>query len=171
MSFELLGLVLRVSVMYVYALALLRLSGKQSVRDLTAMDFIVTTIIGDLFDDVFWQEVPLLSGLVGFGTVMLVHILVCFLTSRNKAILRLVSPARALVIQNGRLLMENLQRERLRRETVLFEMRIQKEDDLESIQEARLEPSGECSFIKTKDSQQIRKEEIEHFQWGKPYYR
>ena len=51
MELDLTGIVFRVSVMYLYALALLRISGKQSVSHLTTLDFIVTLIIGDLFDD------------------------------------------------------------------------------------------------------------------------
>ena len=64
MELDLTGIILRVSVMYLYALALLRISGKQSVDHLTALDFLITLIIGDLFDDIFWAEVTIPHGLV-----------------------------------------------------------------------------------------------------------
>jgi uncharacterized membrane protein YcaP (DUF421 family) len=171
MPLDPIGVALRVTLMYFYALFLVRLSGKQSIRHLTTMDFVVITIVGDLFDDVFWKEVPVLSGLAAFAAVVLVHILVSYVASRNKTVLRLVSPAPALIIQNGRLVIENLRRERLRREAVLFEMRLGKEDDLQSVREARLEPNGQCSFLNTEDSKPIQKKEMKHFQWGKPYHR
>ena len=72
------GIALRVTIMYLYALALVRLAGKQSLGQLTGMDFVVTLIIGDLFDDVFWVEVPIVQGLVAFATVVFVHMLVTF---------------------------------------------------------------------------------------------
>jgi uncharacterized membrane protein YcaP (DUF421 family) len=56
MDLDLTGIVFRVSIMYVYALALVRIAGKQSLGQLTPMDFVVTLIIGDLFDDIFWAE-------------------------------------------------------------------------------------------------------------------
>ena len=118
MELDLTGIIFRVSVMYLYALALLRISGKQSVGHLTALDFIVTLIIGDLFDDIFWAEVPILQGMVAFAAITLVHILVTYLASRNRSIHRLVVSPPRLVVEDGRLAQENLQRERLRPETV-----------------------------------------------------
>ncbi len=53
MDLDLTGIALRVSVMYIFALVLVRMAGKQSLGQLTPMDFVVTLIIGDLFDDVF----------------------------------------------------------------------------------------------------------------------
>jgi uncharacterized membrane protein YcaP (DUF421 family) len=107
MELDLTGIIFRVSIMYVYALALVRISGKQSLGHLTPMDFIVTLIIGDLFDDVFWADVPLAEGMVGFVTIILVHILVTFVTSRNASIYWLLaSPARSLS-EEGRLVQKN----------------------------------------------------------------
>ena len=70
-NLDLTGVIFRVSIVYLYALALVRLSGKQSISQLTAMDFVVTLIIGDLFDDVFWVEVPVLQGMVAFAVLII----------------------------------------------------------------------------------------------------
>ena len=154
------GIALRVSIMYIYALALVRISGKQSLGQLTPMDFIVTLIIGDLFDDVFWVEVPLLDGLVAFATIVLAHILVTLVTSRNTSIYwMLASPARPL-IKDGRLILENLQREWMRPETIESEMRLQGEEHPREIKEARLEPSGQVSVIKEPSSKPVPKKDI-----------
>ena len=67
---ELIGIALRVSVMYLYVLAIMRLSGKRSLGAITPFDFVVTVIVGDMFDDVFWAEVPLSKGLVGVTTIV-----------------------------------------------------------------------------------------------------
>ena len=68
MELSLTGIIVRISFIYVYALALVRISGKQTLGQLTPMDFIVTLIIGDLFDNVFWAEVPVIEGIVAFTT-------------------------------------------------------------------------------------------------------
>ena len=159
MELDLTGIIFRVSVMYLYSLALLRISGKQSVGHLTALDFIVTLIIGDLFDDVFWAEVPILQGMVAFAAITLVHILVTYSASRNQSVHRLVSSPPRLVVENGRLAQENLQRERLRPETVQFELRLQGEEHLRDIREARVEPSGKVSVLKTSAGKPVRRKD------------
>jgi uncharacterized membrane protein YcaP (DUF421 family) len=159
MELDLTGIVLRVSLMYVYALVLVRIAGKQSLGQLTPMDFIVTLVIGDLFDDVFWAEIPVVQGMVGFATVILVHVLVTFISSRNTSIYRmLASPARPL-IEQGRLAQKNLQMERMRPEDVQFELRLKGEEHPREIKEARLEPSGQVSVIKQPASKPVQKKD------------
>jgi uncharacterized membrane protein YcaP (DUF421 family) len=148
MDLDLTGIIFRVSIMYVYALALVRIAGKQSLGQLTPMDFVVTLVIGDLFDDVFWAEVPLAEGMVGFASIILIHILFTFVTSRNTSIYwAFASPARPL-IEAGRLVQKNLQIERIRAEDVQFELRLKGEEHMREVKEARLEPSGQVSVIK-----------------------
>lgn len=159
MELDLTGIIVRVSVMYVYALALVRISGKQSLGQLTPMDFIVTLIIGDLFDDVFWADVPILEGMVGFATIILVHIFVTFITSRSKSIyLMIASPAR-LLIEEGRLVQKSLELERIRPEDVQFELRLKGEEHMRETKEARLEPSGQVSVIKRPASKPVPKKD------------
>src|SRR5687767_5590786 len=137
MELDLTGIILRVSIMYVYALALIRISGKQTLGQLTPMDFVVTLIIGDLFDDVFWAEVPVIEAMVAFATIVLAHMLVTFITSRNTSLYwMLASPARPL-IEEGRLVQKNLQKERIRGEDVQFELRLKGEEHMREVKEAR----------------------------------
>jgi uncharacterized membrane protein YcaP (DUF421 family) len=159
MELDLTGIIFRVSIMYVYALALVRISGKQSLGHLTPMDFIVTLIIGDLFDDVFWAEIPLIQGMVGFATIILVHILVTYVTSRNTPIYwALASPARPL-IKDGRLVQKNLQLERIHAEDVQSELRLKGEEHMREVKEARLEPSGQVSVIKDPSNKPVSKKD------------
>ena len=159
MELDLTGIIFRVSVMYLYALALVRISGKQTLGQLTAMDFIVTLIIGDLFDNVFWAEVPVMEGMVAMAVVVVLHMLVTFVTSRNKSIYRaLASPARPLV-EEGRIVQNNLQLERMRPEELQSALRLKGEEHLREIKEARLEPSGQVSVIKLRDNKPVNKKE------------
>ena len=159
MELDLTGIIARVSIMYVYALVLVRISGKQSLGQLTPMDFVVTLIIGDLFDDVFWAEVPVIEAMVAFATIVLAHILVTFITSRNTSLYwMLASPARPL-IEEGRLVQKNLQLERIRAEDVQFELRLKGEEHMREVKEARLEPSGQVSVIKNPSNKPVQKKD------------
>jgi uncharacterized membrane protein YcaP (DUF421 family) len=160
MEISLTGIIIRISFIYVYALALVRISGKQTLGQLTPMDFIVTLIIGDMFDNVFWGEVPVIEGVVAFTTVTILHMLVTFFTSRNTSLYwMLASPARPLV-EEGRLVQKNLQRERIRPEEVQFALRLNGTEHMREVKEARLEPSGQVSVIKHPANKAIQKKDI-----------
>lgn len=153
------GIALRVTIMYLYALALVRLAGKKSLGQLTGMDFVVTLIIGDLFDDVFWVEVPIVQGLVAFATVVFVHMLVTFISSRNVRFYRLITSPERLLVENGRLMLKNLQLERMHADNVQSELRTQGEEHLKNVKEARLEPGGQLSLIREPESKPLPKKD------------
>jgi uncharacterized membrane protein YcaP (DUF421 family) len=98
--------------------------------------------------------------MVGFGTIIFVHILVTFMSARNTLVHQLVASSPRLVVQRGRLVQENLQRERTRPETVQFEMRLKGDEHLKDVEEARWEPKGQVSIIKTKTSKPVKKKDI-----------
>lgn len=158
-NLELTGIIFRVSVMYLYALALVRIAGKQSLGQLTAMDFVVTLIIGDLFDDVFWAEVPIVQAIVAFAVIVLVHMLTTFASSRSISFYRWVTPPKRLLIENGKLAQKNLQREWIRPETLQSDLRCKGEEHLREIKQAWLEPSGQVSVIKDSTSKPVQKKD------------
>lgn len=160
---DLTGIALRVSVMYLYALVLVRISGKQSIGQLSSMDLVITLIIGDLFDDVFWVEVPLVQGLVAFATIILVHLLVTYLTSRSKRIDQLVNSTPRALLEDGKLVQEGLQREWMRQETLLYELRLTGEEHPRQVRKAFLEPEGKVSVIKAESNQPVKKKDLRLF--------
>jgi uncharacterized membrane protein YcaP (DUF421 family) len=97
--------------------------------------------------------------MVGFATIILVHMLVTFVTSRNTSIYWIfASPARPL-IETGRLVQKNLQIERMRAEDVQFELRLKGEEHMREVQESRLEPSGQVSVIKDSSYKPVPKKD------------
>lgn len=163
MELDLTGIIFRVSIMYLYVLALVRISGKQSIGQLTAMDLVVTLIIGDLFDDVFWAEVPLMQGMVGFATVVLSHMLVTYLTSRSQVIDQLVNSPPRVLIEAGKLVPEGLQHEWMRQETLQYELRLNGEEHPKEIKVATLEPEGQVSVIKAASNEPVKKKDLRLF--------
>lgn len=69
-----LRIAVRALVAYVFALVLTRLSGHQTVKQADATTFVVALIIGDMFDDLLWAEVPAAQFVVGVGTLFLVQV-------------------------------------------------------------------------------------------------
>lgn len=73
MDLDPLRLVVRVLIAYFVIFALLRLTGKTTVRHATPFDFVIALILGDLVDDALWAEVPMSVFLVASGSLFLVH--------------------------------------------------------------------------------------------------
>jgi uncharacterized membrane protein YcaP (DUF421 family) len=146
--------------MYLYALALVRISGKESIGQLTSMDLIVTLIVGDLFDNVFWAEAPVVQGLVAFATIIMAHMLVTYLSSRSKFIHRLVNSPPRLLIEDGKLVQEGLQREWMRQETLQSELRLLGEEHPREIKQAFLETEGQTSVIKEDANRPVQKKDL-----------
>ena len=154
------SILIRVTAMFLLALFLVRISGKQSIGELSTMDFVVITILGDPFDSVIYSEVTIAEGVVAFSTVTLLHILVTFLTSRSNTFFRIVSSPPRLLIENGMVQGNGLAIERQRPEILASEMRINGEDQLQEVQEARLESNGKLSVLKKPSSKTAQKQDL-----------
>jgi uncharacterized membrane protein YcaP (DUF421 family) len=121
------------------------------------MDFVVTLIIGDLFDDVFWAEVPIVQGIVALAVVVLLHFLTTFASSRSISFYRLVTSPERLVIEDGKLVQKNLEREWMRPETLQSDLRTKGEEHPREVKEAWIEPQGKLSAIKDPTSKPVQK--------------
>jgi uncharacterized membrane protein YcaP (DUF421 family) len=64
----------RVLFAYIWALILVRISGKRTIRGGDVPSFIVAVVIGDMFDDLFWAEVSMAQFVIGLGALMLAHL-------------------------------------------------------------------------------------------------
>ena len=156
----LIGIALRITFIYFYALLLLRLTGKRSIGTLSALDLVVTLIAGDMFDDIIWAEIPLSQGLVGMSMVVLLHSLVAYASWKSKRIERLVSAAPTRVVLNGKLLPGNLLSQRTPAADVEASLRSRGEDKLEEIREACWEPSGQLSALKMEPAKPVAKRDL-----------
>ena len=166
MDLTLLSILIRVSAMYLIALAFIRVVGKPSIGELSTMDFVVITILGDGLDSVIYGEVPILQGVVSFATIVLAHLLVSYLSSQSMFVFRLANAPPRILIRKGVVLGEALQAERMRMEMVESEMRLNREDQREEVKEATLETNGKLSVIKNRGAKPVQKKDLKLFRQG-----
>lgn len=157
---DVVGVVVRATAMYVYAVAVMRISGKRAMRQLSIPDAVAIFIVGDMFDDIFWGEIPLAVGVVGVGTVVLVHLLLEWGIWRWLWFDRLVESKPRLLVRNGEMLPDGLARERLRRDDLVWELRTKGEDDLNEVKEAYQEPADHLSVVKHEDCRPAQKRDL-----------
>jgi uncharacterized membrane protein YcaP (DUF421 family) len=157
---DLVGVALRILVMYLFALALLRVSGKRTIGDLSPMDFIITMAVGDMFDDVIWAEVPLAQGIVGFTVFILCHFLVNLGGWASQPFLRVVSGEARRLLHQGQVDRRALAAERMHPETFAQELRQLGEDDPQEVELACLETSGAVSLLKLKPARPLQRRDV-----------
>jgi uncharacterized membrane protein YcaP (DUF421 family) len=157
---DLLGIAVRISISYVFILCLLRLAGKRSIGELTSLDFVVTLIIGDLFDDIFWAEVPLSQGFTAISTIILLHTLLSYFECRYVSIHKLVTSPQTLMVKMGNFVQAGIIKERLPEDEIMADLRISQVEELAEVREASLEPSGRLSVFKVDEAKPAQKKDL-----------
>jgi len=69
-----LRIVVRIVFAYLVVLAFTRISGSRTLQRSDASSFVIALVIGDMFDDVFWSEVPVSQFVVGVATLFVLHL-------------------------------------------------------------------------------------------------
>jgi uncharacterized membrane protein YcaP (DUF421 family) len=67
-------IVVRVVFTYIVLMAMVRASGKRTVRHASPFDFTLTLILGDMVDDLLWGEVDASVFAVAAGALVMVHL-------------------------------------------------------------------------------------------------
>lgn len=87
---------------YVFALILVRLSGKRVVAQATPFDFAMALVLGDLFDDLMWAEVPASQFVVAAGSIFLPAAAVEVASCRNGRVYDFFNGLPAVVVRDGK---------------------------------------------------------------------
>jgi uncharacterized membrane protein YcaP (DUF421 family) len=144
---DLLGIILRISVIYLYALAAVRLSGKRGIKAIAPFDVVVGALLGDLFDDIFLGETALAEGIVAITTVIVLHLLMSYASYRSTRFAHLVGSRRTILAREGRAVEAGLRHERMRQEDLQVQLRQHGVEQMDEVRELGLEPSGQTSVL------------------------
>jgi uncharacterized membrane protein YcaP (DUF421 family) len=141
-------LALRSIVAFLFILALTRIVGRRELSSMEPFDVILLVVIGDLVQQGVTQNDQSVTGIVIVLSVMtLMTAGVAFVNFRFRRLRPLIEGRPVVLIEDGRLIDENVKRERLTIGEVHAEARLQQIDSLESVRLAVLETSGRISFI------------------------
>lgn len=155
-------LLVRVTVMYGAALLALRLSGKRGLHHLSALDFLIVLLIGDLFDDAFWGDVAMAQALTALFALAGAHILATLAAAHSTLIERWVCGGPTALVRDGLVQEAGLRRERLGRRTFGELLRLRGYDRGEEHELARfdLEPGGQVSLRPRSQAMELRRRDV-----------
>ncbi len=133
---------------YLWLVALVRVSGKRTLAQLNAFDFIVTVALGStlatvlLSSTVSWSE-----GALALGLLALLQFIVAAISSRLPFVQRVVTSAPTLLLRDGHVITETLIQERVTEASLRQAVRAAGIGGLEKVAAVVLESNGKLSVI------------------------
>ncbi|KYZ75321.1 hypothetical protein AXX12_14295 [Anaerosporomusa subterranea] len=148
--------IIRSIISFFILLVLVRLMGKQQVAQLTFFDYVVGITIGSIASTLSVQvNESLMSTLAGLATWAVLAILLAYLSMHNVKLRNLVDGEPTVVIENGKILENNLNQIRIPIEHLLSELRTMGVFNISDVQSALFEPGGKISVQKKFQKQPV----------------
>jgi uncharacterized membrane protein YcaP (DUF421 family) len=141
--------VLRALVVYLFLLTVFRIAGKRSLAQITTFDFVLILIIGEATQQaLLGDDFSIINAFVVIGTLMFLELGFSLLKKWWPALDPLMDSVPLVIVDNGRLVEQRLQRERVDVHDVLAAARERHGlERLDQIKYAVLERSGGISIV------------------------
>ena len=138
----------RTVILYFILMTGLRLMGKRQIGELEPSELVLTLIISDLAA-VPMQDfgIPLVNGLFPIITLLCLSMLLSFLSLKSIRFRSLICGHPTVIIQEGKVLQQNMARNRFTVDELYEQLRTQGYSDISSIKYAVLETSGQISVL------------------------
>ena len=138
----------RTIILYLVLIMVIRLMGKRQIGQMEPSEFVVTMLVANLAA-IPMQDggIPLYSGLVPILTVLGVELVLSSLALRSIRLRRLLCGKPVILIENGRILQENLRSTRVTMDELMGHLREKDVLDVQTVQYAILETNGNLSVF------------------------
>ena len=139
---------LRTSVLYIILIGVIRIMGKRQIGQMEPSEFVVTMLAANLaaipMED---SGIPLYSGVVPIVTVLGVELVLSGISMGSIRFRRILCGKPVILIENGRILRENLLKTRVTLDELTGHLREKDVLDLTTVQYAILETNGNLSVF------------------------
>ena len=140
--------ILRSVVVYLFLLLAFRFTGKRQVGQLTPFDLIVLLIIANVVQNaVIGNDNSLGGGLLGAVVILAMNWAVVMATYRFKSLRRLMAGEPTLLVHNGRIFHDRMEREHISMDDLNAALRKSGIADILQVRFAVLEENGQIGVI------------------------
>ena len=156
--------ILRPILVYAFLIVGLRLAGKRELAQLNPFDLVVLlTLSNTVQNAIIGEDNSVTGGVIGASTLLLANYLLVRFVSRHEKIERFIEGEPDVLIENGQLKTDCLEKEAISVPELLAAAHKQGFASLDDIDRAVLDPSGSIAFFgKTPGPGVSRHEEIMH---------
>ena len=144
-------IVVRAIVLYGFVIFLMRIIGRRELSSLTAVDLVLLIVLGDAIQQGLTQDDYSVTGsMIAISTIACVQVFTSYVSFRSKRLRRVLEGWPIVVLQDGKLLEENMKRERLTPDDIAEEMRGHEIASFDEVAWGIVEANGRINFIKKK---------------------
>jgi uncharacterized membrane protein YcaP (DUF421 family) len=141
---------LKTTVIYVFLIGGLRLLGKRELGQMTVYDLVLMIVLANAVQNAMvGDDNTLFGGLISATTLILLNRLLRYLLKRSSRLERTLVGEPVVLLNDGKLMTETMDREGITREQVLAALREHGLDSLEDAHICVLEVDGEISVVPT----------------------
>jgi uncharacterized membrane protein YcaP (DUF421 family) len=140
-------LVFRTIYVFILIFVVTRAVGRRELSSMEPFDMILLVVIGDLVQQGVTQSDYSLTGATTvISTIALLTVFTAWLSYRVRRLRPVLEGGPVVLVVDGEILERNLRRERMTREEVEAEARLQQIDSIDDVRFAVLETNGKISF-------------------------
>jgi uncharacterized membrane protein YcaP (DUF421 family) len=144
-------LAIRAIILYLFVIFVMRVVGRRELTSLTAIDLVLLIVMGDAIQQGLTQDDYSVTGaVIVVSTFALMQVFSSYLGYRSRRIRNILEGGPVVLIDDGKLVEENLKRQRLSVDDVTEQMRLQQIVSIADVRWAILEANGRMSFIEKK---------------------
>lgn len=149
---SMLHVAIRAAVAYLVIVAALRVIGEQALAKMSAYDLIVTITLGSVVAEIpFAQHLAVVDGIAIMITFVLLQEVIRWAQARSKAARKLVAEKPRLVVWEGHVLDDRVQKSRLTVDEIRAAVRRAGLAGISDVQAVVLENDGEWSVVRRRD--------------------
>jgi len=151
----------RAIVMYMMAMVMIRLLGKRALGELGPFDFVVMTGVGHMVVSVALdRSIPYYEGIIILATLAGLEYIMGIMALKSQTLSNLIVGRPVVLIENGRIIRENLAREKCNVDDLMQELRKQGVRDIDEVERGILEPCGGFSVILKKGDEPVTRRDL-----------
>ncbi len=152
---------LRAAGMYFLALIMIRVLGKRALGELGPFDFVVMTGVGHTVVSVALDKsIPFSEGIVILFTLAFLEYLMGYMALKNQRFSDLLTGRPVVLIEDGRIIKENLAREKFNIDDLLQELRKKGISDVDEVEKGILESCGGFTAIIKEEDQAVSRRDL-----------
>lgn len=144
---------IRTFLIYITLVASIRLTGKRQVGEMQLSELITAFLISEVAASPLADpDIPLVYGIVPILLLISLEIVISFITTKSVALKRMLAPPPTVLIQNGKLDLKALGKQRISAEELVSSLRLKDIGDISDLNFCFLEHNGQISAFKYEDA-------------------
>lgn len=142
---------------YVAIIIVLRSSGKRTLANFNAFDFLITVTIGSISaTTILSKDTKFFDGMTAIITLVLLQYIVAKISVNSKVFNKVIKSEPTLLYYNGEFIYSNMNKMRVSKDDMLQEVRISSGMTIDKVDSIILEANGKLSIMTGGSDDQLR---------------